>query len=258
MSILLDALRKSERQERLGHVPSIHQPGDGADAPESTPRGRLWWLALPLFAVLAWLSWQQLSPPAEPVTDESVPQAAERTPDAIVTRETTASAEPATERVDPPPRVQSPLELLPDGPAVTRADSTASTQATTAATQDGPNASLDAAPGPGVSVQPLEPGRESAPNTAQDSTQAAADTPWRPARPGPMSYWQLPENTRNALGELKLSVLVYDEDPERRFVLLNGDRAREGDQPQPGLEIEEIQRDGVVFQYQLYRFVLKR
>jgi general secretion pathway protein B len=65
MSILLDALKKSEEQRQLGKAPSIHspvaEPGDGR--PGAPP-----WIPLALMAVsaiaMAWIGWQQFRPPA--------------------------------------------------------------------------------------------------------------------------------------------------------------------------------------------------
>ena len=63
MSMLLDALRKSEEQRRLGAQPDIHhQPGGGA-ADESGPLRQ--WVPSALIVVsalvMAWFGWQQFS-----------------------------------------------------------------------------------------------------------------------------------------------------------------------------------------------------
>jgi len=53
-------------------------------------------------------------------------------------------------------------------------------------------------------------------------------------------------------------VLVYSKDPAERFVLVNGQRLAEGDSVQPGLLVDEIRRDGVIFSYRLYKFLVER
>jgi general secretion pathway protein B len=58
--------------------------------------------------------------------------------------------------------------------------------------------------------------------------------------------------------EIKFSVLVYAKDPADRFVLINGERMEEGDSPMSGLVVEEIRREGVLFSYRLYRFLVER
>ncbi|MDZ4728543.1 MAG: general secretion pathway protein GspB, partial [Xanthomonadales bacterium] len=72
-----------------------------------------------------------------------------------------------------------------------------------------------------------------------------------------INYWQVPEKMREGLPDLRISVLVYAELPENRFVLMNGERLREGEELSNGLLLEEIQRDRAVFNYRNYRFYLK-
>ena len=75
--------------------------------------------------------------------------------------------------------------------------------------------------------------------------------------PEAISYWQVPESKRAGLPDLRISVLVYAEQPENRFLLLNGERMREGEELENGLFLEEIQRDKAIFVYKNYRFHLK-
>ena len=58
--------------------------------------------------------------------------------------------------------------------------------------------------------------------------------------------------------EIKFSVLVFASDPADRFVLINGQRFGEGDSVQSGLMVKEIRREGVVFSYRLYQFLVER
>ena len=58
--------------------------------------------------------------------------------------------------------------------------------------------------------------------------------------------------------DYRFSVLVFAADPEDRFVLIDGQRLKEGDSIQPGLLVKEIRRDGVVFSYRLYQFLVER
>ena len=73
----------------------------------------------------------------------------------------------------------------------------------------------------------------------------------------PISYWQLPQSVRDSLGELRVSVLVYAENPQDRFLLVNGQRLREQESLEDGLLLLEIQRDRAIFSYRDYRFQLK-
>jgi hypothetical protein len=54
-----------------------------------------------------------------------------------------------------------------------------------------------------------------------------------------------------------VSVLVYAENPQDRFLLVNGQRLREQESLDDGLLLLEIQRDRAIFSYRDYRFQLK-
>jgi hypothetical protein len=72
-----------------------------------------------------------------------------------------------------------------------------------------------------------------------------------------ISWWQVPEKMREGLPDLRISVLVYAEQPDNRFLLLNGERLKEGQELSNGLLLEEIRRDRAIFSYRNYRFFLK-
>ncbi|MEJ8567517.1 general secretion pathway protein GspB [Elongatibacter sediminis] len=72
-----------------------------------------------------------------------------------------------------------------------------------------------------------------------------------------ISYWQIPGSTRSGMPEMRIRVLVYADQPEDRFLLINDKRLREGDELEPGLRLEEIRRDRAIFTYRDYRFHLK-
>ena len=60
----------------------------------------------------------------------------------------------------------------------------------------------------------------------------------------------LPESSRNTLNQYEVNVHVFDDNPERRFVLINMDKYKEGDRiANTGHLVEEITRDGVVVDY---------
>ena len=94
--------------------------------------------------------------------------------------------------------------------------------------------------------------------TNRETAEPGEQEPYQPQRPAEITYWQLPEPVRNELPEFRISVLVFSREPADRFILLNGQRLQEGDEYQPGLVTEEIRRDGVVFSYRRYRFIVAR
>jgi hypothetical protein len=56
--------------------------------------------------------------------------------------------------------------------------------------------------------------------------------------------------------DLRITVLVYADSPEDRFVLVSGRRLVEQDTLE-GVLLDEIRRDGAVFQYRNYRFLVR-
>ena len=92
------------------------------------------------------------------------------------------------------------------------------------------------------------------------NTKPAAVEPkkFRPQPPAPISYWELPDAIRAKVPEMKFTVLVYAKKPADRFVLINGQRYRQGERVQPELFVREIRRAGVVFKYRLYLFLVER
>ena len=60
----------------------------------------------------------------------------------------------------------------------------------------------------------------------------------------------LPDSTRNRLNQYEVNVHVFDDDPIRRFVLINMDKYKEGDRiANNGPLVEEITSAGVVIDY---------
>ena len=62
MSILLEALRKSEKSQRPVEVPTIHQAEQGAPESVNISRGPLMLLLAAALIVIAWLVWRQYQP----------------------------------------------------------------------------------------------------------------------------------------------------------------------------------------------------
>ncbi|MGM3160284.1 type II secretion system assembly factor GspB [Dickeya undicola] len=78
--------------------------------------------------------------------------------------------------------------------------------------------------------------------TAEDKAPKTA-VGWQTAKPGELPY-------------IAFSAHVYTSDPDKRSVTLNGERYREGDSPYPGLVIEQIEQDMVIFSFNGEAFIL--
>jgi hypothetical protein len=85
--------------------------------------------------------------------------------------------------------------------------------------------------------------------TAQDSV-ANAKVEKQQKQQIPMELYQLPFDLRQALPAIKVTVLHAPDDPEQRFVKINGERFAQGDNLELGPRIVEIRTDGVILEYQ--------
>jgi len=64
------------------------------------------------------------------------------------------------------------------------------------------------------------------------------------------SLKDLPDSSRNSLSGYEVNVHVFDDNPERRFVLINMGKYKEGDRiADNGPLVEEITREGVIVDY---------
>lgn len=253
MSFLLDALRKSEKQKHLGQAPTIHSSSIPDQHRWANRRlGLLLVLLLPVLLVLAWsglkdffqgVTNQPQQPRSPVVVGQQVPpaqpgQAADTDRKALPEIPVHAASNGQQSAARTP--VESYVEPLPDPDLVT--------------TQQ-----AEPYNGPAVIEQA----------SVQDEGESAGqfalpgETNQAPAQPtrqefALISYWELPPSVRAQLMEMRITVMVYSDTPEDRFILMSGRRLVAGDEPQSGLVLEEIRRDGAVFSFRLYRFLVKQ
>ena len=255
MSILLDALRKSEEQRQLGSAPTLSgglESRAGGDGTEHQ------WLPLSMMALsailMAWIGWKQFS---EPLTVErSVgpgPAVAITATESGVDSAFPETAVDAANAADD----TAVADLPPSGPdqqtdrrqqlsqAVTDFEAEVQPQPGDTS-RTGATAETDADPGARLAAQ-TPPG---------DGAEAATPSS-EPAVPEPISYWEVPQSVRESMPEFRITVLVYAPQPEDRFLLINGERLGEQDTLGGGVRLEEIRRDGAVFVYRKYRFLVK-
>lgn len=69
---------------------------------------------------------------------------------------------------------------------------------------------------------------------------------------------ELKLDRRIELSPLHIDVHVYNENPQRRFVLINARKYKEGERLTEGPLLEEIRRDGLVMYYRDQRFLVPR
>lgn len=224
MSFILDALRKSEAARRRSEAPDLFAAMPAAPEPvRARPNWPLWLLgavaAMSLIAVL-WLLAQRA--PETPTTSPTVDASAE-----------TAALDDAAVPAPAPGSMTEPVTLPTPPQAPPPADPT--TTPVTAEASPSP-----ATPPPAM---PLPPPPPALPAPPPDVAVVAA--PILPPTGSMVSLADLDPATRKLLPPLKLSMHLWNETPAQRFVILDGQRLREGDLLGE-LVIERITREGAV------------
>ena len=226
MSLILEALRRSEAERKRGKAPSLL---DGAPTPR--PRERPLWpiaaaglaLGLLIAAGAAW--WMPRQPPPMPTpapTPSVVPSAV---PYAVAT---------------PAPPVAAPAP--PPSPAPTAKATPAPAPPPVAIEQP------VAAP-PEVPVVPTAPPSVPTPPAAAIAPSPSITDPLLGPATGDLPINELPASTRAALPPLRLSMHVFNDDGTQRFAIVDGTRLREGDS-MGEVQVLEIRRDGLRLAWQ--------
>jgi len=224
MSLILEALRRSEAQRRLGAPPDLH--GTLAASTAARPELGRWiapmliaGLVLAMLVLMLFYGQRPLPPaPAPPPAAAPLAPSAAGSPDHAALP--AASAGALARELDAP--------LSPPSPPAAAASS-ARPEATPVMTAPVPLPPLAAA----QSV----PHVELAPQPADPATTAA------------LTLDRLDASSRAQLPPLRVSMHVYDPDPARRFVLIDGRRLREGDLLTADLRLVAIEREGLLFDW---------
>jgi general secretion pathway protein B len=235
MSYILEALKKADQEHELGAVPDLATPHE-AEHPQT--RSYRWpWIVVALLSVNAVLVAMLLKG-----KDAEVPVTAQVPPerqtalinDQLVqpiqqTSEALISEAPTPEKpVLPEPVLRENKPVLTTGQVVVLPEATYS--------QDSE-----------ISILPEEQSdtRMDAMTTAKGNSQL-------------QNWYELPQEIRNQLDLPRLDVHVYSEQPQRRYILVNLEKYREGEILASGLVLEEILPDGMVMSYQGERFRVEK
>ena len=227
MSLILEALRKSEAERRLGSAPDLLAAMPVLRAPAPRTRWSLWivgaCIAVVALALLGW--WMRATPIAhdEPVATSST-QAATH-PDAI------------DHSASPLPTISLPAANVPH-PATPIAATPARKPVVavpTPATDTSAPASIDA-------TVPKLPGESTIAPAAAVATDTAKPAP--ADEPALLSLADLSADERNGLPAMKVTMHVYADDPAQRFMIVNGQRVGEGARIADGVALVHIRRDG--------------
>lgn len=284
MSIILDALKRAENLRKKNQPPTL------MSATTSSPRANYRVIVLAVGFVstglCTWLLWP--SDPGAPTAsvDEKAnvelsgspaPQTESNTPAGIIEERTlitdapvqpvqiaAAGAVPALDQAmthsaalqklgEATPQVSVPMLAQP-------LTQPATLYAQQAAQQEKLRAQQAAAMTPPAPVneqptEPISPPIASPAIVAAQTQQAATNEPSPPALP---TIFELDYPVRLALPKMLVSMYVYNNNPEFRFLIVNGKKVRQGEQVESSVTFTEIRRDGVECEYQGTRFFFPR
>ncbi len=217
MSLILDALRKSERERQRGKAPDLFSQNYTSNKSSSRLPAAIVVTAL-LAIIVVGLWWRE-----------------HRSNNAI----SEAAAESTVEAADPVPASSPYLALIP-APEPERQPA---------------NNSL----APIVPAQPSPILEAPVVATISEPDQQSQAKPTQ--TPSPTSIRMLETlslSQRRQLPELRISLHVFADDPESRFVVIDGQRLREGDRFGNDLLIESIHSEGVILLWRDMRLRVAR
>jgi len=244
MSLILEALRKSEAERRRGQVPGLHAEMPPAARP-ARPRPAHWpWLAsIAVITIVAatWLlrdKWVPTPPADEPAPASTEPAAATEVDRVVADTAradvaSVAASAPAT--TAPPPASPDPVTVSRQSPE----------PASTTTPDLDPALGREPVPATAESSDPLPPPRPTTPVTTPAITPAADATTTAVDDSEPMRLSDLAAAERRALPPLQVSMHMWAPTSARRFAIVDGARVNEGDRLGDAV-VDEITRDGVV------------
>jgi general secretion pathway protein B len=222
MSLILEALRKSEAERRRGAAPNLYSELPPATASTARRIDLRWLAGLSAALFLAAMLWL--------MRDHNVAQPA-----------TDATVTTIDRNVDGPPALK-PVRHLSAVP--TRAPAVPVSARTAAANTPEITTAL-----PAATPRPVSPDASPAIAT-QRAFAAVAPLPATPTPSvdAPQSLSDLSADERKALPPLKISMHLWNPDPAQRFVIIDGNRLREGDRVGDAV-LTSIVADGVVLDW---------
>ena len=248
MSLILEALRKSEAERRRGQTPDLL-----TDAIPVAPAARRappnWTVLLPvigaaLITLLLVVWW--LRPAAEPVSNRDAVR--EASTDDRAVDESAAPPPPNTATVQPQPSLSPPVIRSP-APASAPATPTPPAAAPSVAMAPSPTTATTRAPAP-VAAEP----KPALPSPAQVASleppppPASTNPPAFASPDAPVKLADLSSEDRAQLPTLKVSMHMWSPDAGSRFAIIDGTRVNEGDRVGEAT-IEAIQQDSVMLSW---------
>lgn len=239
MSLILEALRKSEAERRRGQTPDLLSDATPAatSARHATPdRNTLFVVAAAVLVALL-LAWWWLRPSPQPQPQRAMVDAA--TVSSAADDSTPAAPAPLA-----PPRREPPPVATPPAPAPATAPAP---PAAVAVASIAPVKPSQAAASPSPDAPPSAPSPPS-PAAPEPAAVAAQGAPAFASTDLPLRLSDLSAEERQQLPTLKVSMHMWAPDAGDRFAIIDGTRVNEGDRL-GDTTIESIQQDGVMLSW---------
>jgi general secretion pathway protein B len=234
MSYILEALKKSDQQRQRGVTPTLPTAPVAVAAPKQPVFLYYSLLTVVLLGAGILIGWLRPWQPEQPAP-ATEPNAA-KSPISISHQATPAP------RPEPPEMASKTAQEWP------APNSTPAVQPTPRVAAMKP-----ARPAPGRTETPGAPPRTVA--------AAAASMPEKPSgptdiaqEPRVMPMAELPLTIRQEIPAMTIPLHAYSSTPRDRLVSINDRMLREGESLTPGLRLEQITPDGLIFSYKGYRF----
>ena len=257
MSYILEALKKSQEERELGRVPTLDTnlfatvDGSVRTHPWSLLAVGLAMLAV-IIALYAALRGNPLLPrsvdPVQPSAQVSAPAAPAAAPQEppeadSAPPDSSAASAPAVAEEGSPDVAEEVAELPPPRAAVPARSRLSG---------------ADAAIPPRPQRTPVPDDVRAEIEAFKQEVMGVPPAPERPAQPGTGDVapdaLRLPGAVEARLPAFLMTVHVYDDDPAKRFVLINALKTREGERTREGLVVEEILPDGAVLSFEGHPF----
>ena len=237
MSLILDALRKSEAERRRGQAPDLFAPVAARIVPGSKQPIAIIVIALATILAAAAIVFWPGQPPRTPASNNDIDTAAVPAHEDIAPMAATShSASASVPAPVPKPRPAAVAETIRKPVQVSPIAASPPQEIPPAPIN--PPASVD-----NSSVAPLVPD--------------VVDTSAGDSEPALPTLATLDSATRATLPPLQLSMHVWNQDATRRFAIIDGQRLGEGGKL-AGAVVAEIRRDGVVLDIGGRQFLLPR
>ena len=265
MSYILEALRKADQERSAGSVPDLEAVHESTSQSGSSYRW-IWILGVilalngMLLAVI--LLRDGHDEPAPVVEDSPAP------PQRKIVREPPAPppavvvSRPAPRAPPPAVTARKPVTVAATPPVQARAPSPVPPVVPIA--REGVAGITPVSPPPAPEVSRRADSQAITPPVSTPTVpQASRSVPPQPAAPSGsdsgIPYWDdMSLEFRSGLSMPRLDVHVYDSNPQRRFLLVELKKYREGDTLTNGAVVEEILPDGIQLFYRGTRFVYRK